>query len=203
MIIGDMVFQESTLNPGGNMHFQPDPGVNYALQYYGSRAEFDLCFVKSSTGLEIRIISDDDTGFPNFNALPGVLHCSNDINYKIINRDGASQGAAFSGMVSNDGSHGSVLAQDIQTIGSGSFLTIQPPLGEEWIIESVMGSGIFSLYYSIGGQTFHVYDNKPANSMASGMNLPINNSNYLLIKNSDTGSKVLGYDGVKTKVVTV
>lgn len=87
---------------------------------------------------------------------------------------------------------------DFQTIAASGVLTIQPPVGEEWVIHNLYWTGSVSLKYqkgSIGAP----FDTDTGTGARLGLTIHVTNSCYLTITNTTTGASNIGYDGIQTK----
>jgi len=83
------------------------------------------------------------------------------------------------------------------TAASGT-LDIKPPAGEEWIVHNVYHDGPATLYKTDGTNTVTI-DTDTSGGVWSGFFFHVTNSHYLQVKNDDSSSKVLGYDGIRSK----
>jgi hypothetical protein len=90
------------------------------------------------------------------------------------------------------------VVSDKQSIATGAFLTIQPSAGVEWQINNLYHQSACELYFSDVTDDILI-DSHPGAGRWSFESLRANNTIYFKLKNLDPASKVLGYDGVRTK----
>ena len=89
---------------------------------------------------------------------------------------------------------------DSVTVGTSSYVEVQPPADEEWLIK-MWGAGNWS------GQALYLYDGSTRVWVGGGDQadeltyaLAINNGHYLSFHNTSTGaSQAFYYSGYKTK----
>lgn len=87
---------------------------------------------------------------------------------------------------------------DLVSVGSGSFLDIQPPAGTEVVINNIYHAGSVELYRYDGTDTCLFATDAGANLIGFN-NMRCKNGHYLRVKNVSGATQVIGYDGVVTK----
>jgi hypothetical protein len=174
--------------------FRPGAGINWMLKNIIAEADGELYFKGISSGLVIKI----DSWIGNRNFLDKVFHCSNGFYYYFKNTNVASKKVHYDGIITNDGATGDTLVQGISTIASSAVLTVQPSAGQEWVIHNLMFDTDCRVNVTNGTDTIAIGD-YPANTMISGLNLILNNTNYLTLTNIGVASGEIGYDGIRTK----
>jgi len=88
---------------------------------------------------------------------------------------------------------------DIQSIASGSYLDIQPSAGSEAVVHNIYHEASIEIYRYDGSN-----DLLCASASGSGVfayyAFHVGNTDRIRVKNLDAASKLIGYDGVYTKV---
>lgn len=90
----------------------------------------------------------------------------------------------------------------INTISAGQSYSIQPPVGEEWVIHN--------LYYETGGYKidFQIidgvgmigFDSDTSSGARLGVVYHLTNTHYLKVVNTSAGTTMkISYDGIQTK----
>lgn len=92
---------------------------------------------------------------------------------------------------------GDVISALTSTAASG-FLDVKPASGVEWVIHNLYHEAAGELYISDGTNSILLMTDSAQGGWI-GFYLHVNNTRYLRIKNTDAGTKYLGYDGVITK----
>lgn len=87
---------------------------------------------------------------------------------------------------------------DLQNVSTGTFLAIQPPAGEEWVIHNVHHEGEAELYFYDGTRTVRAFSDAEQGVWPS-LFLHCTNTRYYRIKNTNASTKALGYDGIQSK----
>ena len=87
----------------------------------------------------------------------------------------------------------------LQSIAAGSFLTIQPSSGEEWIVVNIYvpNSTPSELYWTDG--TNSILIDSQGTGGWFGYSFHVTNSLYLKVKNTHTSAVYMGYSGIQTK----
>lgn len=76
--------------------------------------------------------------------------------------------------------------------------TIQPPVGEEWVIHNIYYSQGVSIRIISGGQTCTI-DTDTSSGARLGTCFHLTNTHYISILNTYNGGNAIGYDGIQTK----
>jgi hypothetical protein len=77
-------------------------------------------------------------------------------------------------------------------------ITVQPGVGEEWLVTTCASSGAFEIDYAVDGSNFVVIDTYGAGSV-HGLQWRLRNSEALRIKNVSGGTADFVCQGVQTK----
>ena len=85
----------------------------------------------------------------------------------------------------------------LQTISADSYLTIQPPSGEEWMITNIFCSKSAEIYITDGSKDVKYYQISLGEPWSG--KLFITNSIYVKVKNISGSNEEIGYSGVKSK----
>ena len=88
--------------------------------------------------------------------------------------------------------------QGLSVIAAGGSLIIQPPAPDEWIIHNIYFENLVELYITNGANSFLV-DAGSGRGRFSYEVLHATNSIYFTVKNIATASKLIAYDGVRSK----
>jgi len=86
----------------------------------------------------------------------------------------------------------------IVSVNPGQYLHIRPPTGEEWVIHNITHSGAVELYFT-DGTNYILVDTNSGNGGWLGFAFHVTNSYWYAVKNVDTITIMVGYDGVQTK----
>lgn len=81
------------------------------------------------------------------------------------------------------------------SVANGSYLTIRPGSGEEWIINNLFMGGAWELYRTDGTNAIKV-DSGSGVRMLTQLKLKATYSIYFTIKNVSGSAAYTGYDGV-------
>lgn len=87
---------------------------------------------------------------------------------------------------------------DLQSIAAGSFLAIQPPQGEEWVVHNVYHESDVELHFYDGTNSL-AFDTDAGAGVYAKYAFHVTNSRYIRVKNTNTSAKLIGFDGVQTK----
>jgi len=87
---------------------------------------------------------------------------------------------------------------DLQPVNSGDYLSIQPPVGEEWVIHNIYHESDVSVELYDGTNSL-VFLSATGPGVFARYSFHVTNSIYLRVKNDDASSKLIGYDGIQTK----
>jgi hypothetical protein len=82
-------------------------------------------------------------------------------------------------------------------VADGSYMTIQPPAGEEWCILKIMWEAAVELYF-YDGTTEVLFDSDTARGYYLGK-IPITNIRYVRVKNVSGAAQDMAYSGYQTK----
>jgi hypothetical protein len=94
-------------------------------------------------------------------------------------------------------SRGSV-KQDLQVIASGDFLTIQPPVGEEWTLHTIYSAGVSELYFTDGTNLILAESLVGVGGYVPNLTYRATHDLYFMLKNTDTVSRALAYSAIQT-----
>ena len=87
---------------------------------------------------------------------------------------------------------------NLVSVASNDVLTIQPPVGEEWIIHNIYHESNIELRLTDGTNTL-TFDSTTGRGVYARFSFHVTNTLYLQIVNVDTVSRLIGYDGVQSK----
>ncbi|MEM1564054.1 MAG: hypothetical protein QW161_05225 [Candidatus Bathyarchaeia archaeon] len=87
---------------------------------------------------------------------------------------------------------------DLQNIAAGSFLNIQPPSGEEWVIHNIYHASDVELHFYDGTNSL-AFDTDAGPGVYAKYAFHVTNSRYIRVKNTSASAQLIGYDGVQTK----
>ena len=87
---------------------------------------------------------------------------------------------------------------DLQSIPAGSFLAIQPPSTEEWVIHNIYHEHDVELHFYDGTNSL-IFDTDAGAGVYAKYAFHVTNSRYIRVKNTNTSARLIGYDGVQTK----
>lgn len=87
----------------------------------------------------------------------------------------------------------------LSSISAGGFLTIQPPIGEEWVVTNIYTPSAkpSELYFTDGTNDILV-DTRIGGGWF-GYAFHITYAYYIKVKNTDTAAQNIGYSGVQIK----
>lgn len=193
MAFRDRVTLMSSKPPGDYLSFRPDSGINWLLRNIDSNGKSKLFFRDATTDLSIEI----DSSLKGIHRKNEIFHCSNRFYYRVRNDSTGDMLMAEDGFVSRQDGKGDTLVQKIEQKAQGTRLQMRPPAGQEWVIHTVMSNGAFDLYKTgPEGSIFSKRIYQP-NSALTGLHLYCTNSVWWEIKQLDTGTLNMGYDGVR------
>jgi hypothetical protein len=92
---------------------------------------------------------------------------------------------------------GEVCVSD-ESVSDGSYMTIQPGSGAEWVIHNVYYGGAVEFYF-YNGTNETKFDADATYGARLGLCLHATNSAYFRVKNISGGSIRMRFDGVQTK----
>lgn len=84
----------------------------------------------------------------------------------------------------------------ITSVASASSLTIQPAVGETWLLKGIAYGGAIELYLTDGTNSI-LLDSDGAGGKMDNLNVLISNTQYAQLKNVDSAAKFLRYDAVQ------
>ena len=90
------------------------------------------------------------------------------------------------------------VVSDNQSIGAGLYLDIQPGSGAEWVIHNIYHDSKVELYWYDGTNNL-LFEVDTGFGVFAWYEFHCTNSRRLRIKNTDSVSKLIGYDGVVSK----
>lgn len=178
----------------GVLNFAPDTDINWLIRNLDSETAATLEFYNSGTSLSIEI----ERQYTGIHLKSQILHCSPTIYYRLKNIDSAAQYLAGDGFVSRESGVGDTLVQNIESVDSGSNLIIRPSPGYEWSIHSVMSNGAFELYRTDGSNPILSAKVFQPGSALTGLHLACTNSLWWEIKQLNSESANVGFDGIQT-----
>ena len=194
MNVGDSIGGNITIPAGGNVDIYPTDGTTWLIQNISLTGPFNLAFY-SSGHVTPGIVSGVASGYITFlNDL--MLYC-NSTNYWIVyNTDTVAHDFTYNGIVINDGTNGAIPVGSLSVLLNGTGMTIQPPAGQEWEINIIMGAGSGLLDWMPEHKTISALT---ADSWFSGLQLSITNSHYLSVYNNSGSTYYYSYSGRRTK----
>jgi hypothetical protein len=87
---------------------------------------------------------------------------------------------------------------NLQSIPAGSFLAIQPPQGEEWIVHNIYHEHDVELHFYDGTNSL-AFDSDSGAGVYAKYAFHVTNGRYIRVKNTNTSARLIGYDDVQTK----
>lgn len=87
----------------------------------------------------------------------------------------------------------------LSAVGAGLYLDIKPGAGEEWCVHNIHHEADAELYFSDGSNRIKVVPSDSDQGSWPNYVFHLTNTIYLQVKNTNAGSKLVGYDGVQTK----
>lgn len=180
---------------GTRLDFVPDAQINWMIRNIDTEGAAALEFYNSSSTLSIEI----DREVNGLHLKNQIFHCSPTIYYRVLNLSSSSKYLTGDGYVSRESSQGDTLVQNIEAKANGQYLEIRPSGEEEWSIHTVMSNGAFELYKTNGVTSILSERVLSQKSALTGLHLYCTNSVYWKIKQIDTGTVNMGFDGIRTK----
>lgn len=194
MSFNDRIADIASTGTGSTLSLQPAAGINWLMRNIVTEAEATLKYYKASGGAVITIAEMTQP-----TALKDIqLHCTNGIYYTVTNDNAGTKNIAYDGIVTNDGTIGDTVVQDIQAILTTDILTIRPTIGQEWVIHNI-ATFYPAKIMKYDGTSFLEIERIPASSMRTGLNLVLNYYDYVIVQNLGSGTGNIGYDGIRTK----
>ncbi|MGD9663563.1 MAG: hypothetical protein AB7U63_20160, partial [Porticoccaceae bacterium] len=86
----------------------------------------------------------------------------------------------------------------LSSVASGGYLDIQPPVNNEWIITNIFHEADVELYF-YDGVNLLKFDSDPAGGVWYNLGIPVTNSRYIRVKNTNAAAKLIGYGGIVSK----
>ena len=83
----------------------------------------------------------------------------------------------------------------ISSITAAATITIKPGSGAEWIIHNIYHEAEVEIYI-VEGSNELLFDDAAAKGSWSAYFFHLTNTHYLKVKNTNAGSKLIGYDGI-------
>ena len=87
---------------------------------------------------------------------------------------------------------------DISSVNAAAVLTIQPGAGIEWIVHNIFHEAEVELYV-VKSTNELLFDDAAAKGSWSAYFFHLTNTQYLKVKNTNAGAKLIGYDGIVSK----
>jgi len=91
------------------------------------------------------------------------------------------------------------VASGMQSIAADTYLNIQPPVGEEWVIHNIYHQNDVELYLT-DGTNYLKFDEDIGEGVYAYYDFHVTNSLYLAVRNTHSAAQLIGFDGIKTKV---
>ena len=88
--------------------------------------------------------------------------------------------------------------ESLESVNNDAFLTIQPPVGEEWEIFNIQHGGAAELYKYDGTNEVLIDTDSSGGAWAS-FKFFATNGNYMRVKNTSGAAAIMGYEGVRIK----
>lgn len=193
MAFRDRVTLMSSRAPGECLSFRPDSGINWLLRNIDSDGKSKLFFRDAEANLSVEI----DSSLKGIHRKNEIFHCSNRFYYRVRNDSTSDMLIAEDGFVSRQDGKGDTLVQKIEQKAQGTRLQMRPPVGQEWVIHTVMSNGAFDLYKT--GPAGSIFSKRiyQGNSALTGLHLYCKNSVWWEIEQLNAGNVIMGYDGVR------
>jgi len=86
----------------------------------------------------------------------------------------------------------------LQSIPAGSFLAIQPPSSEEWVIHNIYHEHDVELHFYDGTNSL-AFDTDTGAGVYAKYAFHVTYSRYIRVKNTNSSARLIGFDGVQTK----
>lgn len=86
----------------------------------------------------------------------------------------------------------------VASVNASATLTVQPGAGVEWIIHNIYHADEVELRVVEGGNEL-LFDTSATKGSWSAYFFHLTNTHYLKVKNTASGAKLVGYDGVVSK----
>lgn len=86
----------------------------------------------------------------------------------------------------------------IISVEVNGYVDIRPPEGEEWVIHNIYHSGRIELYFTDGTNLIK-FDEAPGPGGYLNFNFHVTYYYWIRVRNTDTTSIFVGYDGIQTK----
>ena len=200
MTVRDVVQGTLTLAPGATGYIQPPTDLSWLIQNISCEKgllsdSYQLFFVRDSDKFTMLCLTENVTTTGFLNNL--ILHCTSTLYFGITNTSEETLEFVYNGVVSNDGTNGVTLVNEFTTVGAGANLNIQPPVGQEWQINAIMGTGP-SMNVSWNGSGALIAATS-ATGWIPGLRIGVNNTNYILVENNSSAAHNFGFIGVRTK----
>lgn len=90
------------------------------------------------------------------------------------------------------------IVADTTSKDDDAYLDVQPGAGAEWVIHNIYYAGAAELYKYDGSNTI-LFDTTTAGGAHLNVQIHVNNTDYLRIRNVSGGAAIVGYDGIITK----
>lgn len=190
----DRITLMSSKAAGAYLNFAPDTDINWLLRNLDSETAATLQFFNSTGSLSVEI----ERQYTGIHMKSQILHCSPTIYYRLKNIDTASQYLAGDGFVSRESGVGDTLVQNIEAVAEDSILSMRPASGYEYVIHNVMSNGAFSLYKTDGTNEILSARVIAPKSALTGLHLACTNDIWWTIRQNDSGSVNMGFDGIQT-----
>jgi hypothetical protein len=86
----------------------------------------------------------------------------------------------------------------VSSVNAAASKTIQPGAGIEWIIHNIYHDADVELRIVEGANKL-LFDSSAVKGSWSGHFFHLTNTNFLEVKNTNAGAKLVGYDGIVSK----
>ena len=90
------------------------------------------------------------------------------------------------------------ITSDLQSIAAGTYLDIRPGAGAEWVIHNIYHDSKIELYWYDGSNSL-LFEVDTSFGVFAWYEFHVGNTRRIRVKNTDSVSKLIGFDGVITK----
>jgi len=90
------------------------------------------------------------------------------------------------------------VVSNIASVSASSYLDIQPGAGVEWVIHNIYHEDQVQLEFYDGSLSL-IFDSDTGPGIWAWYEFHANNTRRIRVKNTASGAKLIGYDGVVTK----
>lgn len=90
------------------------------------------------------------------------------------------------------------VVSDMSSKATMAYLTIQPAAGIEWVVHNIYHEAEVGIYIA-KGTDYLLFGSAAAKGSWSAHFFHLTNTHYLLVQNTNVGTKLISYDGIVTK----